>query len=262
MTGDPAPHTAADAHPMLSRDALDAVLFDLDGVVTRTAIVHAHAWKRLFDEFLRERADRTSTAFVPFDIDTDYRRYVDGRPRYDGVATFLESRGITLPRGSETDPPGAETIHALGKRKDAYFVQAVEEHGVRVYDSTVRLIRKLRAAKFKTAAVSASKNTMRVLAAVRLTDVFDTIMDGNEAERLNLRGKPAPDTYLEAARRLGVPPARAAVVEDAIAGVQAGRVGGFGEVVGVRRGGAPGTLIAHGATVEVTDMSDVSVGAV
>ncbi|HEX5479148.1 MAG TPA: beta-phosphoglucomutase family hydrolase [Dehalococcoidia bacterium] len=258
MSGNPGRMTAA-AHPTLSHDALDAVLFDLDGVVTRTATVHAHAWKRLFDEFLRARAERTSTPFVPFDIDADYRRYVDGRPRYDGVATFLQSRGITLPRGSEDDPPGAETIYALGKRKDAYFVQAVEEHGVQVYDSTVELIHTLRAAKFKTAAVSASKNTMRVLAAVKLTDIFDTIMDGNEAERLNLRGKPAPDTYLEAARRLGVPPARAAVVEDALAGVEAGRAGGFGEVIGVRRAGDPGTLVAHGATVEVTDMSEVSV---
>lgn len=259
MSADPARRTTATPRPTLSHDALDAVLFDLDGVVTRTAIVHAHAWKRLFDEFLRARSKRMSTPFVPFDIDSDYRKYVDGRPRYDGVQTFLESRGITLPRGSEDDPPDAETIYALGKRKDAYFVQAVEEHGVQVYDSTVLLIHELRAAKFKTAAVSASKNTMRVLNAVKLTDVFDTIMDGNEAERLNLRGKPAPDTYLEAARRLGTPPARAAIVEDAIAGVEAGRAGGFGEVIGVRRGGATGALLAHGATVEVTDMSEVSV---
>ena len=249
------------ARPMLSHDAMDAVLFDLDGVVTRTAIVHAHAWKRLFDEFLRDRAQRTSTPFVPFDIDSDYRQYVDGRPRYDGVSTFLESRGIALPRGSEDNPPGAPTIIGLGKRKDAYFLDALNADGVQVYDSTVRLIHALRSAAFKTGAVSASKNTRLVLRAARLTDLFDTIMDGNEAERLHLRGKPAPDTYLVAAHRLGVAPARAAVVEDAIAGVQAGRAGGFGEVIGVRRAGQPGTLLAQGATAEVTDLAEVSVRA-
>ena len=166
----------------ISRERLDAVLFDLDGVVTRTATVHAQAWKRLFDEFLRVQAERTGTSFRPFDIDADYRRYVDGRPRCDGVATFLDSRGLHLPQGSEDDPPDAETVCGLGNRKDRYFLEAVMQHGIQVYETTVQLIHALREAGFKTAAVSASKHTRQVLATAQLTELFDTIVDGNEAE--------------------------------------------------------------------------------
>ncbi|HKU40823.1 MAG TPA: beta-phosphoglucomutase family hydrolase, partial [Polyangiales bacterium] len=213
----------------------DAVLFDLDGVVTKTERLHAAAWKRLFDAFLRERARATGEPFVPFDVSQDYRRYVDGKPRTDGVKSFLAARDIPLPLGSPADAPGDTSMHALGKRKDEYFRQEAQEHGVEVYESTVHLLRVLRAHDVKTAVVSSSKNCAAVVEAAGLTDLFDTRVDGLDLVRSGLAGKPAPDMFVEAAARLHVAPTRAVVVEDALSGVAAGRAGAFGLVLGVDR---------------------------
>jgi alpha,alpha-trehalase len=245
----------------LSRQSLDAVLFDLDGVLTGTAAVHARAWKRLFDEFLETRAGHAGKQIAPFDAGADYRLYVDGRPRYDGVATFLRARGIDLPRGSPEDPADAETVYGLGKRKDRYFREVLDRDGVAVYDSSVALVHALLDAGFRVAVVSASKNTHLVLRAAGIDTLFDVVVDGNVAEALALAGKPDPATYREAARRVGVPPARCAVAEDAIAGVQAGHAGGFGLVIGVNREADSGALLAEGADVEVRDLARVTVAA-
>jgi alpha,alpha-trehalase len=232
----------------------DAVIFDLDGVLTRTAAVHAAAWKALFDRYLLRRADRP---FVPFDSDSEYRRHVDGKPRYDGVRDLLASRGITLPRGSPDDPPGRETVCGLGNRKNEIFRRRLARQGVEVYESAVRCVDELRAAGVRVGVVTSSKNGEAVLEAAGLRDRFPVRVDGLTLERLHLAGKPAPDVFLEAARRLEVAPARAVVVEDAAAGVEAGRRGGFGLVVGVDRGGG-GELSAH-AHVVVDDLSRVRV---
>ncbi|ADO69670.1 trehalose-phosphatase [Stigmatella aurantiaca] len=245
---------------VLSRHELDAVLFDLDGVVTRTARVHAAAWKRLFDAYLEGRARRTEGRFQPF-TDEDYRRFVDGRPRLEGIRCFLESRGLSLPEGTPGDGPEAETVHGLGERKNAYFHEALAREGVEVYPPAVRLLEQIRAAGFRTAVVTSSRNGEAVLRAAGLEHLFDARVDGVEAGRLELPGKPAPDTFLEGARRLGVAPGRAAVLEDARSGVQAGRRGGFGCVIGVRRSGAEGALVKAGADVEVTELSSVGVEA-
>src|SRR5919198_2448180 len=237
----------------------DAVLFDLDGVLTKTASVHAAAWKRLFDEILERHAADTGEAFVPFDIDADYRRYVDGKPRYDGVAAFLEARGIELPWGAPEDPPGAQTVQALGNLKDQYFMQHLEQHGVEVYESSIALVRTLRAQEIKTAVVSSSKNCTAVLEAAGISQLFDARVDGTDITRLGLKGKPAPDAFLEAARRLRTEPSRAVVVEDAIAGVEAGRAGRFGLVIGVDRSGQSRALRQAGADAVVTDLAQVQV---
>ena len=244
---------------VLSRSRFDAVLFDMDGVITRTAGVHATAWQRMFDAFLEERAARTGEPFVPFDPDAEYRRYVDGKPRFDGVASFLASRGISLPRGDPDDPPGAETVCGLGNRKNVFFREHLAQNGAEVYQHAVDLVRRLRAAAIKTAVFSASKNCEAVLRAAGVLDLFDARVDGVDAERLGLAGKPAPDMLLEAARRLGATPGRTAVFEDAVAGVQAGRAGGFALVAGVNHTGHPGTLLEHGAGVEVDDLGLVIV---
>jgi beta-phosphoglucomutase family hydrolase len=236
---------------------LDAVIFDMDGVVTETASVHAGAWKRLFDGFLKQAAMATGTDFVPFDEHADYERYVDGKNRYDGVRSFLESRGIHLPDGSPDDPPGSGTVSAMGNDKDTYFLAHVREKGVRPYESTIRLIRALRDKGVKTGLVSASRNAEEVLASAGALDLFDTRVDGVVAADMNLPGKPKPDTFLEAARRLGVEPARAAVVEDALSGVAAGRAGDFGLVVGVARAGQDEALRKAGADVVVSDLAEL-----
>jgi beta-phosphoglucomutase family hydrolase len=233
----------------------DAVIFDMDGVVTATAVVHAAAWKKLFDAYLRQRAEETGEAFVPFDEHAEYERYVDGKTRYDGVRSFLESRGIALPDGSPDDPAGTDSVCAMGNDKDTYFMAHVREHGVETYESTVRVIRELRARGVKTALVSASRNAVDVLSCAGLLDLFDERVDGVMAAELDLRGKPDPATFLEAARRLGVEPARAAVVEDALSGVAAGRAGDFGLVVGVARGGQTEALRNAGAHVVVGDLA-------
>lgn len=248
-------------HPIIDPSRIDGVVFDTDGVVTDTAATHANAWKRLFDEYLEERSQRLGEPFVPFDADGDYRRYVDGRPREDGVRGFLGSRGIVLPEGEPSDPPAKETVIGLGTRKDGYFLEDVRKRGVAAYPSSIELVRALRARGIRAAVVSASKNMRRVLAAAGVPDdLFDVRVDGTDAKRLGLAGKPSPELFLEAAARLGVEPARAAVVEDAIAGVEAGRRGGFGLVVGVdrsRRGGS--ALREAGADAVVGDLAELSI---
>jgi beta-phosphoglucomutase family hydrolase len=244
-------------------DRLDAVVFDTDGVLTDTASVHAAAWKRLFDEYLAQRATRLGEPFRPFE-EADYLRHVDGRTRYDGVAGFLASRNISLPWGDPSDPPDRETVCGLGNAKDRFFVAHLRDHGARAFPSSAAFVRRLRAAGLPTAVVSASRNMVAVLEAAGLRDLFDAEVDGVEADRLGLAGKPDPALFLEAARRLGVAPARAAVVEDALAGVEAGRRGGFGLVVGVDRGGQAAALAERGADLVVDDLGalDVQGGAV
>ncbi|MDH3209296.1 MAG: beta-phosphoglucomutase family hydrolase [Burkholderiaceae bacterium] len=237
----------------------DAVLFDLDGVLTKTASVHASAWKKLFDGFLEQRATQAGEPFVPFDIDVDYPRYVDGKPRFDGVTAFLESRGIELPLGTSEDGHNVQSVHALGKLKDRYFLQHLEQHGVEPYAAAIALVRTLRAQEIKTAVVSSSNNCAVVLDAVGIAHLFDTRVDGTDIARLELKGKPAPDAFLEAARRLGVEPSRAVVVEDAIAGVEAGHAGQFGCVIGVDRREHAQALRNAGADVVVTNLAQVQV---
>jgi len=234
-----------------------ALLFDLDGVVVQTARVHAAAWKQLFDEYLQARA--FGDDWQPFDIDADYRQYVDGKPRYDGVQSFLASRGIDLPYGTPDDDPDAETICGLGNRKNGFFNKRLREDGVEVFDLAVAFLRLLRARGFKTAVVSSSKNCQPVVQAAGIEDLFDTRVDGVVSAELGLTGKPEPDIFLEAARRLEVPAARAVVLEDAISGVQAGRRGAFGLVVGLDRVGHAQDLQANGADVVVRTFAELAV---
>jgi beta-phosphoglucomutase family hydrolase len=232
-----------------------ACLFDLDGVLTKTATVHAAAWKQMFDTYLRERATHTGEPFVPFDLAADYGEYVDGRPRYDGVRSFLASRGIHLPEGDPGDPAGAETVFGLGKCKNEIVTAIIREQGVEAYEGSVRYLEAARAAGLRLAVVSSSTNTRDVLVAAGITEFFDARVDGVVAERERLSGKPAPDTFLAGARALGVDPAQAAVFEDALAGVAAGRAGRFAWVVGVDRVGHAGALREHGADVVVHDLA-------
>lgn len=241
----------------ITPDKFDAVLFDLDGVLTATAKVHAACWKRLFDEFLKEREAVTGEPSKPFDIVEDYKRYVDGKLRYEGVRSFLGSRGIDLPEGTPDEPPNNRTICGLGNRKDAMVQEVLEANGVDVYEGSVRLVERVRGGGIRTAVVSASKNCRAVLEAARISDLFDQVVDGEVAERLRLPGKPEPATYLTAAERLGVEPARAVVVEDAISGVQAGRAGRFGLVIGVDRKGDPDSLRRYGADIVVKDLGEL-----
>lgn len=234
-----------------------ACLFDLDGVLTQTATVHAAAWKEMFDEFLRRRAEERDERFVAFDAVEDYEKYVDGRPRYEGVASFLASRGITLQDGSPADPAQAETVHGLGNRKNEIVLAMIRRDGVEPYRGSVEYVRAARAAALRTAVVSSSSNCRDVLAAAGIEKLFEAVIDGVRAERERLRGKPAPDTYLAAARELGVQPGVAAVFEDALAGVEAGRAGRFGTVVGVDRLGQADALRAHGADVVVADLAEL-----
>ena len=234
-----------------------ACLFDLDGVLTQTAKLHAAAWKQMFDPYLRERAAKTGEPFVPFDMVADYDEYVDGKPRYDGVRSFLASRSIELPEGSPDDPPGAETVCGLGNRKNDLVLNLIHEQDVEPYEGSVRYVQAVRDAGLSRAVVSASANCRDVLQAAGMAGLFDVIVDGLVAEREDLRGKPAPDTYLAAARLIGVGPDRAAVFEDALAGVAAGRAGGFAFVVGVDRVGQAGTLRERGADVVVSDLAEL-----
>ena len=238
-------------------DGIAACLFDLDGVLTRTATVHNAAWTEMFNAYLREHAARTGEAFVPFDPGEDYNSYVDGRPRADGVRTFLASRGITLPDGSPDDPPDQETVNGLGNRKNTLVLRLIRERGVEVYPGSVSYVRAARTAGLACAVVSASANCREVLRAAGIEDLFPVVVDGVVAASEGLRGKPAPDTFLAAADRLGVGPDAAAVFEDALAGVQAGRAGGFGFVVGVDRVGHAAELAAAGASTVVNDLSEL-----
>jgi len=242
---------------MIDLAQYDAVLFDLDGVLTATASIHAACWKRTFDEFLDARASESSGTFAPFSIDRDYPPYIDGKPRYDGVDSFLRSRGIELPWGDTADPPSRKTVCGLGNRKNQLFNEILATEKPEIFHGSVKLAHSLREMGIKTAVVSASKNAGPVLAAAGITELFDVIVDGTVAARLGLAGKPAPDPFLEAARALDVAPERAVVVEDAIAGVQAGRAGNFGLVIGIDREGQGDALYEHGADIVVTDLEEL-----
>jgi beta-phosphoglucomutase family hydrolase len=236
-------------------DSARACLFDLDGVLTKTAIVHAAAWKQMFDEYLRDRAERSGNDFVPFDSDADYGEYVDGKPRADGVRSFLASRGIELPDGDPDDPPSAETISGLGNRKNQLVLHLIHEQGVEAYEGSVRYLEAARDAGLRRAVVSSSTNCHDVLVAAGIEQFFEARIDGVVAERDALKGKPAPDTFLAGARALSVAPDDAVVFEDALAGVEAGRAGHFGCVVGVDRVGHADALRRHGATIVVEDLA-------
>ncbi|SFK15342.1 HAD family hydrolase [Streptomyces pini] len=260
---------AAPAHPPTHRlDGLRAVVFDTDGVITDSARVHAAAWKEAFDDCLREWRERGGgqpqkgprDRFRPFDIREDYRRYVDGRSRLDGAAAFLASRGLDLPPGEPDDPPGNGTVRAVAARKERLFTAALRQDGVQAWPGTLRLLRALRREGVPMAVISASRHARELLSGAGVLEVFDAVVDGHEAARLGLPGKPDPAVFLEAARRLGVAPGEAAVVEDALAGVEAGRRGGFGLVVGVDRTNGPTSardLREHGADVVVTDLAEL-----
>lgn len=237
-------------------DSFEAVLFDLDGVITDSASVHRACWKEMFDDYLRERAQETGESFEPFTHE-DYKQYVDGKLRYDGVEGFLSSRGIELPYGDPDDPPSAETVCGLGNRKNDMVQDRIERDGVDVYADGVALARRLKTLGVRTAIVSASKNAELMLESAGLADLFEDRVDGWVAAELDLPGKPAPDTFLEGARRLGSSPARTVVVEDAISGVRAGRAGGFGLVVGVDRTGDPEALASNGADVVTDDLTSL-----
>ncbi|MBD0690235.1 HAD family hydrolase [Streptomyces sp. CBMA123] len=238
-------------------DDIRAFLFDLDGVLTQTATVHAAAWKDTFDAFLRSEAARTGGQFVPFDAVTDYDTYVDGRPRLDGTRAFLQSRGIDLPEGADDDPPNARTVQGISRAKNDTVLRLIRERGVAPYEGSVAYVHRLRALGLPRAVVSSSANCRDVLRSAGILDLFDVIVDGVVAKERSLPGKPAPDTYLYAARELGVEPAHAAVFEDALAGVASGRAGGFGAVVGVNRTGQAAELRRDGATVVVDDLSEL-----
>lgn len=243
--------------PPVTRDRFDAVLFDLDGVLTDTARLHAACWKQMFDAFLERRARERDEEFVPFEIETDYRRYVDGKPRFEGVRDFLRARHIDLPQGSAESAPDEDSVAGLGNRKNELVNQALARGGVEAFPGAVAWLRRLRADGLATAVVSSSANCRAVLEAAGITDLFDARVDGEVAARLGLRGKPEPDTFLEAARRLDVEPKRAVVVEDALSGVRAGRAGGFGLVVGVSVSGDPEALLQAGAHVVVGDLAEM-----
>jgi beta-phosphoglucomutase family hydrolase len=233
-----------------------AGLFDLDGVLTSTARLHAAAWAHTFDDFLRSRSERTGQPFRAFAND-DYTSSVDGRPRADGVRAFLATRGITLPDGAPDDPPDRETVSGLGNRKNEYLQRLLRERGVTSYPGSVRYLMALKAAGLRRAVVTASANGGEVIRAAGLAELFEVRVDGLVAAERGLRGKPAPDTFLAAAAELGVPPGRACVFEDSVAGVQAGRDGGFGYVVGVDRVGHADDLLRHGASTVVGDLADL-----
>jgi beta-phosphoglucomutase family hydrolase len=247
----------AERRRVITRDQYDAVLLDLDGVITDTANLHAACWKQMFDECLLKRATQRGEAFRPFDLATDYRLYVDGKPRFDGVRDFLASRDIRLPEGSPDDPPQAETVGGLGNRKNALVKKVIEDIGVEPYEGSVRLIHHLRRHGFKIAVVTSSQNCEAVLRATKLEAFFDVRVDGHMILGQHLAGKPAPDTFLMAARLLGVEPARAIVVEDAISGVQAGVNGNFGLVIGVARKGNAEELRHQGAHLVVNDLGEL-----
>jgi len=238
-------------------EAITACLFDMDGVITQTAKVHDAAWKEMFDAFLRDWSASHDQPFVPFDPVADYEQYVDGKPRLEGTASFLESRGIELPMGEESDPAGTPTIWGLGNKKNDLIQQVIERDGVQAYEGSVRYVNAAREAGLRTAIVSSSANTEAVLKAAGVDGLFEVRVDHQVAEADHLRGKPAPDTFLEAARLLGVEAANATVYEDALAGVAAGRAGKFAFVIGVDRVGQANELHAHGADVVVKDLADL-----
>jgi beta-phosphoglucomutase family hydrolase len=235
----------------------DAVLFDLDGVLTSTMKIHATCWKRMFDNYLKERSERRGEVHRPFNITHDYKTYVDGKLRQDGVRSFLESRGISLSEGTPDDAPDRETVWGLGNRKDLMVKDVLDADGVEIFESALKVVRHVRAAGLRSAVVSASKNCELILSVAGIRNLFDCIVDGEVAARLNLAGKPAPDTFLTAARLLKVKPERAVVVEDAVAGVAAGHAGGFGLVIGIDHHGDRQTLEENGADIVVEDLAEI-----
>lgn len=237
----------------------DAVLFDLDGVITETAKVHAACWKMLFDDFLRDHTATTEQKFTPFDIVVDYARYVDGKLRQEGVRDFLASRHIFLPEGEKDDPPGAPTVHGLARRKDDLFSIVLLQEGVEILADGMALVGHVRANGLKTAVVSSSKNCQKVLQMAHIEQLFDIRVDGITVEQLQLQGKPAPDPFLKAAELLDVSPQRAVVIEDALSGVQAGVRGNFKMVVAVDRLGSTAALYESGADIVVTDLRSLIV---
>jgi len=241
----------------INRDQYDAVLFDLDGVVTDTASIHATCWKQMFDQYLRNRARNRGEAFRPFELATDYRLYVDGKPRFDGVRDFLASRSIHLPEGNPEDSIDVETVCGLGNRKNDLVNLVIADVGVDPYDGTVRFIHQLRRNGFKIAVVTSSQNCTAVLKAAKLDDLFEVQVDGNTIHAQRLAGKPAPDTFLVAAKLLGTEPKRTVVIEDAISGVQAGSNGNFVLVIGVARKGNAEELKRHGAHLVVEDLGEL-----
>jgi alpha,alpha-trehalose phosphorylase len=243
--------------PRLEPDSFDAVLFDLDGVLTSTASLHSACWAQTFDGFLERWAARTGAPQPPFDPGADYVRYVDGKPRDSGVRDFLASRSISLPEGPVDAGPGDDSIRAVSAAKQALVARALARGDVEAFPGSVAWLRRLRRAGVRTAVVSSSENCAQVLAAAGIADLFDARVDGVTAREHGITGKPAPDTFLEAARRLGVEPGRAVVVEDALAGVAAGRAGGFGLVIGVDRSGSAEELRAHGADIVVGDLDEM-----
>jgi beta-phosphoglucomutase family hydrolase len=248
----------AEAAPKLDLPAaITALLFDLDGVLTKTAAVHDKAWKQMFDAFLKQRAEDKGEDFKPFDADADYNEYVDGKPRYDGVRSFLESREIELPEGEPDDPASAETICGLGNRKNDLVLELIEKDGVEPYEGSVAFVKAARAAGLRRAVVSSSANCQEVLEAAGIADLFEARIDGNVTDERHLKGKPAPDTYLAGAEALGVEAATACVFEDAVSGVEAGRAGNFGHVVGVDRVHHAAALREHGADVVVDDLAEL-----
>ena len=260
LANEPQPGPSPSAASPLVPSGIEACLFDLDGVLTRTASVHAAAWKEMFDAFLSDRADRTGEPLRPFE-EPDYLAYVDGRIRADGVRTFLASRGIELPEGRPDDPPAADTVHGLGARKNHLVLERIRRDGVEVYAESVNFVRACRDAGLRRAVVSASRNCREVLESVGIDDLFEVRVDGVVAAEQNLPGKPAPDTFLAAAAQLGVAPSAAVVFEDAVAGVEAGRAGGFGWVVGVDRTGVADALRQAGADTVVGDLGELMEGA-
>jgi trehalose 6-phosphate phosphatase len=241
-------------HLPLADATYDAVLFDLDGVLTDTARIHAKAWKRMFDAYLLKRGAARNEKYQPFDSESDYLQYVDGKPRYDGVQSFLEARGIELPWGKVSDSPETETVCGLGNQKDLFVNEILEADGVFVFPGSRRWAEALRKAGKKLAVVSSSNNCQAVLRSAQIENLFDARVDGRTAAELSLPGKPAPDMFLEAARELGVEPRRTVVVEDAISGVQAGRAGSFGCVIGISRHGDADRLKTAGADLVVSDL--------
>jgi beta-phosphoglucomutase family hydrolase len=258
----PRPHDAAS----IDLTSFAAWLFDMDGVLTKTALVHAEAWKEAFDAFLLEETKRTGTTYAPFDVESDYEKYVDGEPRADGVRNFLAARGIKLPEGTDGDPPDARTVEGVGNRKNDLVLEVMRTRGVSVYDGAVALVKQLRTLGVKVAVVSASENTKAALTTAGIIDLFDAFVDGHVVKDLHLAGKPAPDSYLQGAKELGVEAGQAVVVEDALAGVEAGRAGHFALVVGVDNHdvgndhGYADQLTAHGADVVVRDLAELLVG--
>jgi beta-phosphoglucomutase family hydrolase len=238
-------------------DDIQACLFDMDGVLTKTAAVHAAAWKQMFDEFLKTRAQASGGEFRPFDEHDDYDEYVDGKPREDGVRDFLASRDITLPEGHPDDKPDAQTVYGLGNRKNELLLAKIKKDGVEVFDGSVRYLQAIQQAGLRRAVVSSSANTQQVLSVTGLEKYFEVRVDGVTIAQQHLHGKPAPDTYLDAARQLGVEPAHAAVFEDALSGVAAGHAGHFGFVVGVDRVDQAKALAEHGADKVVEDLAEL-----